>query len=314
MTDISSRVRPEVCVAGGQDLHGLLVPLVSYLHALEATVAALERRSSAVPLMTAVAARAGQRGDNPARGAGRRALRCRLHWPLPGSAAMPSTPGLPLDHPRRHRPPRSPAAIGGEGPAMPSRRHGTRWAECRAPPRSEYALDTYDHVMDEPAEAAMHAAVDAIMRASQRPASRASGLDRIVGIMSASGSYDTMPSNGGRGATTGPRGCPVPPVLSSPLPPAPMPRFAGIICELGGLEGTKGIPDKEEVQVRVLDRPLSGTPCKDAVSAEAGSPAKPPRWERFAAVTRSWWPHRGPISYPDGAGRRAPASVGLSCC
>jgi hypothetical protein len=37
------------------------------------------------------------------------------------------------------------------------------------------------------------------------------------------------------------------PVPSSPLPLAPSRRFAGIICELGGLEGTKGIPDKEEV-------------------------------------------------------------------
>ena len=40
-------------MAGGQDLDGLLGPLAAYLDALEARVGALERRLSAVPLMTA---------------------------------------------------------------------------------------------------------------------------------------------------------------------------------------------------------------------------------------------------------------------
>jgi hypothetical protein len=79
----------------------------------------------------------------------------------------------------------------------------------------------------------------------QRAASGASGLDRIVGVMSASGPYDTLPLNRRRGATMGPPAC------TRQSSPVPFRRrrwepFAGIICELGGLEGTKGIPDKEE--------------------------------------------------------------------
>jgi hypothetical protein len=53
MTDSGRTTSPEVLVAGGQDLDTLLASLAAYLHALEARVAALERRSSAVPLMTA---------------------------------------------------------------------------------------------------------------------------------------------------------------------------------------------------------------------------------------------------------------------
>ena len=53
MTDIGRTVAPDLLVAGGQDLDGLLGPLVAYLRALEARVGALERRLSAVPLMTA---------------------------------------------------------------------------------------------------------------------------------------------------------------------------------------------------------------------------------------------------------------------
>ena len=70
----------------------------------------------------------------------------------------------------------------------------------------------YGHLMDEADEAAMLAAVDAIMQT--RAASGASALDRIVGLMSASGSYDTMPSNGSRGATMGPPACPPSPLQS----------------------------------------------------------------------------------------------------
>ena len=53
MNDISSRGRPDLLVAGGDELDGLLGPLAAYVDALEARVAALERRLSAVPLMTA---------------------------------------------------------------------------------------------------------------------------------------------------------------------------------------------------------------------------------------------------------------------
>jgi hypothetical protein len=42
---------------------------------------------------------------------------------------------------------------------------------------------------------------------AQRAVSRASGLDRIVGVMSATGSYDTLPSHRCRGATVGPPAC-----------------------------------------------------------------------------------------------------------
>jgi excisionase family DNA binding protein len=58
MNDISSRGRPVLLVAGGGELNGLLGPLAAYLDALEARVAALERRSSAVRLMTAADAAA----------------------------------------------------------------------------------------------------------------------------------------------------------------------------------------------------------------------------------------------------------------
>jgi len=53
MTEVSKTARPDVLVAGGQDLDGLLGPLVAYLDSLEARVGALERRLSAVLLMTA---------------------------------------------------------------------------------------------------------------------------------------------------------------------------------------------------------------------------------------------------------------------
>ena len=53
MSDIAKTVRPDVVPAGVQHLDGLLGPLAAYLDALEARVGALERRSSAVPLMTA---------------------------------------------------------------------------------------------------------------------------------------------------------------------------------------------------------------------------------------------------------------------
>jgi excisionase family DNA binding protein len=54
MGDIATTVRPDLVPARVKDLDGLLGPLAAYLDALQARVAApLERRLSAVPLMTA---------------------------------------------------------------------------------------------------------------------------------------------------------------------------------------------------------------------------------------------------------------------
>jgi hypothetical protein len=110
----------------------------------------------------------------------------------------------------------------------------------------------YGHLMDEADEAAMLAAVDAIMQT--RAASGASALDRIVGLMSASGSYDTMPSNGSRGATMGPPACP----LQSP--PVPFRRrrrggLQGLSANRGDWRGHQVFLIRKRSQVRVLDRP-----------------------------------------------------------
>lgn len=53
MTEISKTARPDLILPGGQDRDVLLGALAAYLRALEARIGALERRSSAVPLMTA---------------------------------------------------------------------------------------------------------------------------------------------------------------------------------------------------------------------------------------------------------------------
>jgi len=53
MTDVSETARPDLILAGGQDLDGLLGPLAAYLGALEARVGALGRRLSVFPLLTA---------------------------------------------------------------------------------------------------------------------------------------------------------------------------------------------------------------------------------------------------------------------
>ena len=53
MNDISSRGRPGLFVAGGDELDSLLGPLAAYLDALEARVGALEAQISALRLMTA---------------------------------------------------------------------------------------------------------------------------------------------------------------------------------------------------------------------------------------------------------------------
>ena len=53
MTDFGRTARPDVFVAAGDELAGRLGPLAAYLDALEARVGTLERRLTAVPLMTA---------------------------------------------------------------------------------------------------------------------------------------------------------------------------------------------------------------------------------------------------------------------
>ena len=98
MTDIGRTVGPDVLVAGGQDLDGLLGLVAAYLDALEARVGALERRLSAVPLMTAADAARYTRVNVETI---LRAVRAsELPVPAmsaarPGSLAMPSTAGLP---------------------------------------------------------------------------------------------------------------------------------------------------------------------------------------------------------------------------
>jgi len=58
VTDISKPDRPDLLLAGGLELDGPMGPLAAYLRALEVRVGALERRLSAVPLMTAADAAA----------------------------------------------------------------------------------------------------------------------------------------------------------------------------------------------------------------------------------------------------------------
>ena len=188
----------------------------------------------------------------------------RSRWPAmsaahPGCLAMPSTAGSLPDHPQRRRLLRSPAGVASESQAMPSRRHGGRWSECRGPPRLQWpAPPRHLRSRDGRARPAPRlAAVDAILQTRSEPASGASGFDRIVGVMSASESYDTVPSNCGRGATMGPPACP----LQSPPVPFRWRRRSG----LQGLSANRGDWRRQKVflirkrsQVRVLDRPLAG--------------------------------------------------------
>ena len=263
MTDIGRTVAPDVLVAGGQDLDGLLGPLVAYLDALEARVGALERRLSAVPLMTAADAarvRPGQCGDDPARGPGRRALGGRLCRPLPpdlsrcpqrlacheiirgGTGFSAAPPASRYEGKRCRRGGMAGAGLNVArqlahgGPAPPGH---LRSRDGRARPRAEARGGRRDHA------------------GAQRPASGASGLDRIVGMMTASGPYDTLPSNGGRGATMGPPGCTA---QSSPVAfrCALSRGLQGLSASWGDWRGQKVFLIRKRSQVRVLDRPLAG--------------------------------------------------------
>ena len=188
----------------------------------------------------------------------------KSRWPAmsaahPGSLAMPSTAGSLPDHPQRRRLLRSPAGVASESQAMPSRRHGGRWSECRGPARLQWpAPPRHLRSRDGRARRAPRlAAVDAILQARSEPASGASGFDRIVGVMSASESYDTVPSNCGRGATMGPPACP----LQSPPVPFRWRRrgsLQGLSANRGDWRRQKVFLIRKRSQVRVLDRPLAG--------------------------------------------------------
>ena len=92
----------------------------------------------------------------------------------------------------------------------------------------------------------------------RRPASRASGNNRIVGVMSASGSYDTGPPNRRRGATMGPPACSA---QSSPVVfrSCCCTRLQGLSAGWNDWREQKVFLIRKRSQVRVLDRPLAGS-------------------------------------------------------
>ena len=92
--------------------------------------------------------------------------------------------------------------------------------------------------------------------ASHRHASGASGVDRIVGSMTATGLCDAGPSKYRRGATMGPPACSD---QSSPVAFRRCRRRAlqGLFASWGDWRGQKVFLIRKRSQVRVLDRPLS---------------------------------------------------------
>ena len=107
------------------------------------------------------------------------------------------------------------------------------------------------------------------------------------------------------------------PVPSSPLPPAPSPRFAGIKCESRGLEGTKGFPDKEEVPGSSPGSPIRRNPgirCVYAIfwdlaaggSARSGCSMGPQWGHRRLPVRRKSAPWFAPPSGGCGLGEHRP--------
>jgi excisionase family DNA binding protein len=137
MTDFARTARPDVLVAGGQDLDVLLGPLAAFLEALEARVAALEGRLSAVPLMTAADAAAYARVNVET------ILRAVRAGELSVAGYIGRSPRisrdavngwLAPDHPQRRRLLRSPASIASDSQTMLSRRHGRHLPPPRPPP------------------------------------------------------------------------------------------------------------------------------------------------------------------------------------
>ena len=260
MTEVSRTARPDVLVTGGQGLDGPLGSLVAYLDALKARLAALERRLSAVPLMTAADAaryarvnvetilRAVRAGEIPVAGhIGRspRISRDALHGWL-ATKAQSAPPDCSAAPPAKGKRCRRGGTAGagvnvarqlGHGGRLPRRHVSPRAGRAR--PRTEVA------------------AVDAILQARSGPASDASGFDRIVGVMFAPRSYDALPSKRGRGATMGPSGC------SDPSPPVAFRRrrchgLQGLTASWDDWRRQKVVLIRKRSQVRVLDRPSTG--------------------------------------------------------
>jgi hypothetical protein len=130
MSEFSSGGRPDLLVAGGDELDGLLGPLAAYLDALEARVGALEAQMSALRLMTAADAA--------------RYARVNVETILRAVRAGELSVAGYVGHPRGHRLLRRPG-VAGERPAMLSRRHGRRWAEIRAAAHHSYPADSGHH-------------------------------------------------------------------------------------------------------------------------------------------------------------------------
>jgi hypothetical protein len=199
---------------------------------------------------------------------------------------MPWAAGFPQDHLRRHRFP------AGERQAMPSRRHGKRWAEC--PRQLDHSpgltLDTCGRGWPSLiAHRGLRGRRD--HAGARRPASGASGPNRIVGTMTAGGAHGTMRANGAWGATMWPPACSA---QSSPV------LFRARCCTcLQGLSSSwhdwrrhAASLIRKRSQVRVLDRPLSGNACKAifflrshsiaALRSRRNSPRTRPREHRDA--------------------------------
>jgi hypothetical protein len=108
--------------------------------------------------------------------------------------------------------------------------------------------------------------------------------------MTATGSYDTAPSNGGRGATTGPPGCPV---QSPPVPFRWRRRggLQGLSASWGDWRGQKVFLIRKRSQVRVLaiNTVRSRTSPQRSASASCGArpsgPARRSGWRRDGACT-----------------------------
>ena len=155
---------------------------------------------------------------------------------------------------------------------MPPRRHGKRWAERRAPARPQRPADP-GHLRARDGRARPRTEARRGRRdhaGAQRLASRASGLDRIVGMMTATGLYDTLPSNRCRGATMGPPAC------SAQSPPVPFRRrrrdgLQGLSASWGDWRGQKAFLIRKRSQVRVLDRPSAGIQEFPASAQRSGS-------------------------------------------
>jgi hypothetical protein len=226
---------------------------------------------------------------------------------------MPSAAGLPRDRLRRHRLLHSPAGVAGERQAMPSGRHGKRWGECRVPARSQWPAPLR-HLRSRDRRARRRTEARRGRRhhaGAQQPASRASGLDRIVGMMSASGPHDALASNCGRGATTGPPSCSA---QSSPVVfrSCCCMRLQGLTASWHDWRGQKVFLIRKRSQVRVLDRPSAGIqefPAYEQFSenlAARRSDSQVPSWGHNGATSITGGRESAPGFGPAARRRRTP--------